>query len=63
MNPVDIVILVVSIPALGGILFYFGYLKHKGQSIHCNCGKKHLSGKKLVDEYHESNCCCQKHDD
>ena len=60
MNGVDFAIIVLALAALIGILTYFHILKKKGRSIHCNCGKRHISGKKLVDEYHQANCpCCQ----
>lgn len=63
MNGIDIAVLIAAVVLLGGILLYFRILKKKGKSIHCNCGKKHLSGKALVEEYHETYCCCDKKKD
>ena len=63
MNGVDVAVLILSAALLVAIFLYLRHLKKQGRNINCSCGKKHLSGKRLVDEYHQSHpCCCEGKD-
>ena len=68
MKVIDIVMLIIAIAIFAACVALLIYRKVSGKSATCDCGRAHVSGKSLVEEYRKEypksscgeNCCCKK---